>query len=442
MTANQRRSGFRLPWVSEDDEDGAQADPSASGSTSPPSTAATPSQTPTQAPAPGPAAAPGTNGSNPPANTPPATALGDSAGPQGAEPASAVGTAEEQVSVVDAAAGPPGEFLRDLIAAMRAVAEEARQTGVTKVKTDAEEAVRSLEADAERRRQELRERADTDVNGVGEWARAEAERIKAEAEQRVAARRAELERQLAADGTRTEAETKALRSRVAEYERELDAYHAQLNEISDPAAFAAAAKRMPRPPELTVSSPAATAEVASAGPAASAGTPAPTTGHAAPPSVVAPPAAPDASATEVHPAEEEVLAARPGALEGTAEAPATASPAPEPTAEGPTAQTAPATAPAAASASTLPAAAETTTDIVVKGLGSFGAITGFRQSLSGQAGIGAVALSLGQTGEFVFRATHAEGFDLAGAIAAMEGDNATVEPRPEGGLRVTLERSR
>ena len=29
-----------------------------------------------------------------------------------------------------------------------------------------------------------------------------------------------------------------------------------------------------------------------------------------------------------------------------------------------------------------------------------------------------------------------------GSIAAMEGENATVEPRPEGGLRVTLERSR
>ncbi len=438
MTANQRRSGFRLPWVSEDEEAGAQADPSASGSTSSPSTDVTPPQTATEASAAAPVAAPGTNGSSPAANTPPAAGPAEGAAPAGAGPASSVDPAAALGGAGDAIAEPPGEFLRDLIAAMRAVADEARQTGVTKVRTDAEEAVRRLEADAERRRQELRERADTDVNGVGEWARAEAERIKAEAEQRVAARRAELERQLAADGTRTEAEAKALRSRVAEYERELDAYHGQLSEISDPAAFAAAAKRMPRPPELTASSVAPAADAASKGLTAA---PAPASGHVAAPSA-ATPAAADASADEVHPAEEEVLAARLAALEGTAEAPAAPTPAPEPAAANPTGQTAPA-APAAASASTTPAAAaETTTDIVVKGLGSFGAITGFRQSLSGQAGIGAVALSLGQTGEFVFRATHGEGFDLAGAITAMEGDNATVEPRPEGGLRVTLERSR
>ncbi len=430
MTANQRRSGFRLPWVSEDDEAGAQADPSASGPPTAPAADATPPEASTQAATASAAAvasAPGTNGSAPATSNPPAVA------PQGAEPASTVGAAAEQRGSDDPAAEPPGEFLRDLIAAMRAVADEARETGVTKIKADAEEAVRRLEADAELRRQQLRERADTDVNGVSEWARAEAERIKAEAEQRVAARRAELERQLAADGTRTETETTALRSRVAEYERELDAYHAQLNEISDPAAFAAAAKRMPRPPELTVSSAATTAEAPSAGLAAAAPNPTPTSAHAAPTILAEPPAAADASGDDVHPAEEEVLAARLAALEATPEAPAAPTPAPEPAA--------PAAAPAS-TASTAPAAAETTTDIVVKGLGSFGAITGFRQSLSGQAGIGAVALSLGQTGEFVFRATHVEGFDLSGAITAMEGDNATVEPRPEGGLRVTLERSR
>jgi hypothetical protein len=80
--------------------------------------------------------------------------------------------------------------------------------------------------------------------------------------------------------------------------------------------------------------------------------------------------------------------------------------------------------------------------VVVKGLGSFGAITGFRQSLAGVDGIDGVALSLGQTGEFVFRATHAAGFDLRAAIATLEGDGAKIEDRAEGGLRVTLDRAR
>ncbi len=416
MTANQRRSGFRLPWVSEDDDPDAPAAPTESGS---PDLADT-GTTPTSASAP----AEVTNGSAPSA---PSQALaGTPAQPTAAAvepprpPVRAAETPTEEPAA--AAPEPPDEFLRDLITAMRKVADEARQSGVAKVKADAEEAVRSLEADAERRRHELRERAESDVSGVGEWARVEAERIKAEAEQRVAARRAQLEQQLAAEGTRTEAESKALRSRVEDYERELDAYHAQLNEINDPAAFAAAAKRMPAPPDLTPTT----------APSADDAKPVPDATGPAPARVQAPAVA-DASVDEVHPAEEEVLAARLAALDqklDAATAPSTVGPPPA------------ATAPAGSAAAAAEPAAETTTDIVVKGLGSFGAITGFRQSLSGQPGISGVALSLGQTGEFVFRATHAAGFDLAGTITAMEGDNATVESRPEGGLRVVLERSR
>ena len=80
--------------------------------------------------------------------------------------------------------------------------------------------------------------------------------------------------------------------------------------------------------------------------------------------------------------------------------------------------------------------------MLVKGLGSFGAITGFRQSLAATDGIDGVSLSLGPTGEFVFRAIHPAGFDVATAIKTLEGDAATVEERPEGGLRVTLDRAR
>ena len=140
--------------------------------------------------------------------------------------------------------------MRDLVAAMRNVADEARDTGVYDLRTRADEQVRQFEADAERRQNNLRERAEQDVAEVGERERSEQERITREAEQRVVARRSRLDQQLAADTTRTEAETKAIRDRVAEYERELEGYHAQLIEINDPAAFAAAAKRMPAPPSL------------------------------------------------------------------------------------------------------------------------------------------------------------------------------------------------
>ena len=407
MTAHQRRPGFRLPWSSEEEAAAAAdteraASPAAEEAAAPASDAPTASaeQTPTvDAAAAPPAAQP---------ETPAEARSADAAPPSSPE------------------ADTSPDFMRDLVVAMRAVADEARQSGVTDARTAADEQITRLEVDAERRREELRARADADIAGIGEWAAAEAERIKAEAEQRVVARRSQLEQQLSGEASRVEAESTSLRDRVTEYERELDAYHAQLAEISDPAAFAAAAKRMPRPPALEVRvgaaepAPAATPPAASTPPAAAPAERAPTE-----PTTAVGTAAPERSAetngvtpstSEVHPAEEQVLASRLAELDATLsdEAAAPVAPAGEPT----------------------------TTEIVVSGLGSFGAITGFRQALSGVDGIDGVALSLGQTGEFIFRATHATGFDVAAAIASLEGDGAKVESRPDGGLHVTLDRPR
>jgi hypothetical protein len=424
MTANQRRPGFRLPWSSEMDAEGGEV---ASGGEDESMTTPTSDGHVADAAVDEP-----TPDTQPTSETPaePAAEMEAPAVAPATEP-NAEPTPDPVPAAAAAAAAPPADdFMRDLVAAMRTVADEARDTGVADLRTRAEEQVRQFEADAERRRNDLRERAEQDVAEVGEWERSEQERITTEAEQRVVARRSRLDQQLAADTTRTEAETKAIRDRVSEYERELDSYHAQLVEINDPAAFAAAAKRMPAPPSLD-GTPAA-APVAS--------TPdepgAPVAAPEATPAVTAAaddavPVEPVAAASngvpetepDVHPAEEEVLAARLAELDATL-TPTPANPDP------------------AVAAAPRPSGEPATTEVVVKGLGSFGAITGFRQALSGVDGIDSVALSLGQTGEFVFRATHAAGFDVRTAISQLEGDGAKVEDRPEGGLRVTLERAR
>lgn len=406
---NQRRPGFRLPWSSEGEESSAVAASEAPAQSEPPTQAAA-----TDAPsAPEAASAPETTQA---ADRPVAAAASETAEPaKPSEPTAApaeasAAAAPAPATAAEAEASP--DFMRDLVAAMRRVADEARQAGISDVRATADEQVKRIEEDAESRRTELRARADADVAGIGEWAKAEAERIRKEADQRVVARREQLEQQLGAETARAEAETKALRDRIGEYERELDAYHAQLAEISDPAAFAAAAKRMPRPPALTAramgSAPAATlpAPVSPAPTVAAPSADQPATNGVAP------------AADEVHPAEEEVLATRLAELDAALE-------------------DMPAAAPAAA-----PSGEPTTSEIVVSGLGSFGAITGFRQSLAGVSGIDGVALSLGQTGEFIFRATHRTGFDVAAAIAALEGESAAVEHRPDGSLHVTLDRGR
>jgi hypothetical protein len=430
MTANQRRPGFRLPWSSEMDAEGSD---SASGSEEQPMTptaanddqAAQPAaqDAPAQPSTEAPAMEAAKHAAEPAAEmeTPAVAAASDRA------PAASESAPAPTAAAAPGTAGEPDEFMRDLVDAMRRVAEEARLTGMVELRSRADERVRLLEGDAERRRQELSDGTEKDVAQVGEWERAELERVKKEAEQRIAARRAQLDQQLAADATRTEAETKAVRDHVAAYERELEAYHSQLLEISDPAAFAAAAKRMPKAPSLDGVTAAATAATQASNPA-----PAPARAAEGQATVEATTAASNGvpeAASDVHPAEEEVLAARLAQLDATLPPASGATPA----AQQPASPAAPAPATTAEPA---------TTEVVVKGLGSFGAITGFRQALSGVEGIDAVALSLGQTGEFVFRATHAAGFDVRGAIAQLEGDGAKIEDRPEGGLRVTLDRAR
>lgn len=405
MTANQRRPGFRLPWSSEEEQGRAAPASDAPAAADPQPADATAS---TDEPVTPDAAA----GAAPAVETAEAT-------PVSGEPADQDAAADgAQAAPLAAEAEASPDFLRELVTAMRRVADEARQHGITDIRTAADDHVKRLEADAETRRGELRARADADIAGIGEWAKAEAERIKAEAEQRVLARRTQLEQQLGAETSRAEAEAKALRDRVGEYERELEAYHAQLAEINDPAAFAAAAKRMPKAPALEPRDPAARTSGMRAG-----------TARAADAATDAPPAREPAATAEtngvapavpeVHPAEEEVLASRLAELDASL---------PE----------APAASPSAAASATEPG----TTDIVVSGLGSFGAITGFRQSLAAVDGIDGVALSLGQSGEFIFRASHRAGFDMTAAIVALEGDAAKVEPRPDGSLHVSLDRAR
>lgn len=450
MTSNQRRPGFRLPWSGDDDSAGADEGAATNGS----------------APQPAEGADMTSETSSPDAAEPAAVAAGEgevefeapvapaaAAGTTGSEPTAPAATAEpasvpEEPLPGAAFARPesPSGFMRDLVAAMRRVAEETRQASLAELRTKSEEQVRALEAETERRREELRMRAETDIAGVGEWERAEQERIRQEAEQKVVSRRAQLDQQLAAEMSRSQAETQALRDRVAAYERELDAYHAQLSDIADPAAFAAAAKRMPPPPQL---GPAGgpetdTATAAADTPGAADQTAGVATKPAAEPATTAAAEPADAAAADA--------AATDAAGEEAAPSPEAASPEAEAKVETPAAAdavesggSAPPDAPTAGGDGTGGAAAghETVaTEVLVKGLGSFGAITGFRQALAGVEGIEGVSLSLGPTGEFVFRAIHPASFDVAAAIRALEGDAAVIEQRSEGGLRVTLERAR
>jgi hypothetical protein len=333
-------------------------------------------------------------------------------------------------------------FLRDLVGAMRGVAESSRDSSLETARKAVEDRVAELTTAAAEKAEELRRTADLDVNGIGEWERTELERIRREAEKRREARRAELEKQLAEHQSATDAAVEATRAKLADHERELDAFFAQLSEISDPAAFVAAAKRMPQPPDL--SKPAGTAATGEAEPRAATEPKSVTNGS---PATTGPSdetlaqrlaqldrrlsqdkRAPDTEA----PAEMETPAET-----AAAEAPAAAAPAATPEAPATPEPVASAVPAAAASGAGAATAVEVSTAIVVKGLGSFGAITSFKQALERVNGIRGVTLSLGPTGDFVYRASHASDFDLSSAIRSIEGPNVGIE-ESDGSLVVTI----
>lgn len=321
-----------------------------------------------------------------------------------AQKSTSEGPAATPVEEIPPASAAP-EFLTSLIDAMRRVVEASRDSKLTELKATADAETGHLDARRTEREAALRELSELDINGIGAWERSEIERIRGEAVSRVAARREQLDKELAELVASTEAERAALWGRADAYEQQVAKFMEELAGINDPTAFAAAAGRMP--------------SVAA---------------HTSPGTQVAIPVASAATPASAEPAAK------------TASAP------PQPPKSGspvPSEWTAPALADRLAAlnqqlggdaGALVPREEEVATAIEVQGLGSFGAITSLKQSLEKVSGIRSVALALGPSGDFVYTAVHPEGFDLAAAIRAIEGEAVQID-RENGTLRVKVARA-
>jgi hypothetical protein len=434
MGVERRRAGFRLPWAGEaEDAEGEQAEADVEVE------AMTPA-----------------NGSALPApeNAAEGTAAEGMAADASVAFSALEGAANESGSEPMSGDSESAGFLADLVGAMRGVAETSRDASLGELRTAIEARIDELGAQGTEQEAELRRRADVDVESIGEWERNETERIRSEADAKRNSRRRELEQQLSERHTATERQIEATRSRMAEHEQDLAAFFAQLGEITDPAAFVAAAKRMPRAPDLddVIANPTTQAAVATYDPRLAAlEMPSVTPAEPEPePAADAAETVAESAATDAAPSDQPTAApAETGETATTSE-----------TAEAPVAQAAAdahlaerlaqldqrlsgTTQPVAATPPTSPATngGEQSTAIVVKGLGSFGAITSFKQALERVEGVRGVTLSLGPTGEFVYRASHASDFDINAAIQSIEGPTASIE-ETDGTLVVTLSRTR
>jgi hypothetical protein len=348
-------------------------------------------------------------------------------------------------------------FLQNLIDAMRKIAEQTRDEALGQLRSNVSARSAAIRADTDMRAAELREQADADVKAVGTWEQGEMQRIRDEAGAKVAARTAMLESQINANEAAGEGAMAAAQARIEAFEAEMTAFFEQLDEIHDPAALALALKRIPHAPSLedvtvglvadTAPAPAVAAapepppepaaepmaapeQVEAAEPVAEA---APVAEFAAEPSAEAEPAPEATSSIIVTPPPAEPETSAPEAVVPEAATPEAAAPeaaVPEPAPEPPAAEA------PAAPAPTEPQGPPVTTQVLVTGLSSFGAITSFKQQLERIDGVSEVSLGLGTSGEFVFTAVHRPGFDLSAAIRTFEETAQFVASN--GQLRVTV----
>jgi hypothetical protein len=318
-------------------------------------------------------------------------------------------------------AEPSDQFLDSLTAAMRRVADDARESSLADARAAIAAKIAAMRASAAARADELKTRAEQDVTGIGEWSRAEIVRIEAETQRKVEQRRAQLAEQLDEHDRRSSADIAALEAQVEQYEGELALFFSQLGEISDPDAFITAARRMPRLPTPEADTAEGEADVP--------GTEgeAPVGGH------------------------EERLRnlgidrnGHTDVAEG--EAPKTNGTEPEAAAaEAESADSPPAAAetvePEAASGPLGDATLDTTTTIAAVGLGSFGAVTSFKTALEKADGVSAVRLSLGSGGEFMYSVTHRPDVDVA-VLAGEAQPGATVQRNADGVIHLSAGKRR
>ena len=151
----------------------------------------------------------------------------------------------------DSGRQPAVPFLQSLSEAMRKIAEQTRDDALAQLRAGVAERSAGIHSETEQRAAELHELANTDLKSVGEWEQGEIQRIRDEAATKVSARNATLEAQLAANTAAGEGAMTAIEARIEAFEAEMSSFFAQLNDIQDPAALAAALKRIPTAPSLS-----------------------------------------------------------------------------------------------------------------------------------------------------------------------------------------------
>jgi hypothetical protein len=142
----------------------------------------------------------------------------------------------------------PSKFLADLTKAMQTAAEEARGRTLSQFQADAKAHIEGIHGRSATEAAGLRKTADDDVAAVREWSKTEIARIREDSEQRITDRKSRLEREVEEHAALIEREIEHVQGQVNAFEAEMAGFFERLMAEEDPTRFATMAETLPEPP--------------------------------------------------------------------------------------------------------------------------------------------------------------------------------------------------
>jgi hypothetical protein len=493
MATTESRTGFRLPWSSEERSDKAPvsgtaeatttdeatdavtAATSAASEATEEATLATAEATVADASTEGQAEAISTGESTESTETDPSTVSESSPKEASVESTATAAPAPSRPTSAASVAKKPTKFVLDLSRAMQAAAEESRAQTLGQFQADAKTFIENIHSRSAGEATDLRKRSDDDIAAIQDWSKTEIARIREATQGKIAERKMGLERELEEHAGQIEYEIDRVQSRVAGFELEMERFFEQLVAEEDPTQIAVMAQTLPDPPSFDASVPwrpsAAIAELIGDTPIAVAASPAlaeTTEGPAgetdAPGGdavmsaieathLTAETAEADATTTGDETAQGDAttdendprlaalgLSPNFDAAEAEAAAEATSADDEIPTiGDDALAARLAGLVPAEGEVEARPAraASEQTSKVIVSGLISVASIASFKRHLGRVTGVQSVGVSSGPDGEFVFTVHHDDAVNLREVVPALPGFRARVTNAEAGVVSVT-----
>jgi hypothetical protein len=246
MATTDTRSGFRLPWSSDRNQDAAAADEAAPTADEAIESATSDAEPGVRSDWP----ADSTNDRGEPAAGTGESDPSDVIAPNAAQEPAMIALDQSPAAATPAAPRKPSKLMVDLGAAIRATAEAARDQTLAQVDADVARVVEAIRSGAREGEDVLRVRSDEDVAQIKDWSRAEIARIKEETESRIAARKLGLDEELVTHAAAIEQRVGQVEGTAATYRDSMHAYADGLANEDDPSRLATLAESMPEPPEL------------------------------------------------------------------------------------------------------------------------------------------------------------------------------------------------